>query len=87
MRENTLKNSSSSGGLLKSSLKHSYNYQEQLNNSISPANNTTSFISGGGHTGRDYGNTPGGGATTRTLDSSYDANYGVNNMSTLLEES
>jgi hypothetical protein len=55
-----------------------------LNSSISPANNTTSFISGGGANNgfeRNYGATPGGAYTARTLDSSYDAHYAPNNLS------
>ena len=67
----------SSSGMLKSSMKPP---QQDLNNSISPANNTTSFISNGGFQERaGYGGnaTPGRPA----LDSSYDAHYGARDIS------
>lgn len=53
-----------------------------MNSSISPVNNTTSFISGSGYEKPNgIGATPGhGAATARTLDSSYDAHYGPANM-------
>ena len=74
----------SGGGILKSTSKtilgtsNVLNHQEQLNNSVSPANNTNSFING---SGLAPANDKAYGTTIRNLDTSYEDRYGATNIS------
>ena len=86
MRDRLLKggdNSVNGGGMRdksahKSNNNNNNNY-DNLNNSISPANNTTSFISGNNDRTMNHGSGGFGDArlsnTARNLDNSYDARY------------
>ena len=86
MRDRLLKggdNSMNSGGIRDKSAHKSNNNNnnyDNLNNSISPANNTTSFISGNNDRTMNHGSGGGFGDarlsnTARNLDNSYDARY------------